>query len=219
MKNSYFFLLSLPILLGSCAVGPKITRAQHSSIPTLDEWQTTKLMPESIEQVRNEYPLEKLLDAETWPKSGAEQSIQIDVKFKRFDPHQHAITLIPGCTDAYLIDGKAIHGTDGNVPEKTLCEIERLEVIWNGKSFLLPTFAHDDCYYAFAGHKEGTRVWSVDNSNPESQQVHERIFNTSPDGRILRIKCSGGDGAGSYVVVWLLDSGGYVGRYFRAVMP
>jgi hypothetical protein len=187
--------------------------------PILDERLTTRLTPESIEQMRNGYQVGKLFDAETWPKSGADQSIQLDVKFKRFDPDQHTITLIPGCTDAYLINGKAMHGTDGNVPEKTLCEIERLEVTWNGKSFLVPSYAHADCYYAFAGHMEGARVWSVNNSNPESQQVHERIFYTSPDGHILKIQCSGGDGAGSYEVVWLLDREGYIGRYFGTVMP
>jgi len=219
MKHYCFFLLLLPVLLGSCAEWLKLDRTQHASIATIDDWKTIPLTPESIEQMRNGYPVKKLLDAEKWPIAGADQSIRLDVKFKSFDPDQHVITLIPGCTDAYLIDGKTIHGEDGSVPERSLCEIERLEVTWNGKSFLLPSYAYSDCFHAFSGRNEGLRVWTANNDNPESQQVHERIFFTSPDGRILRIKCSGGDGAGSYEVVWLLDHDGYVGRYFRAVMP
>jgi hypothetical protein len=179
----------------------------------------TLLTPESIELQRNGYPVEKLLDAEKWPASGSEQSIRLDVKFKRFDPDQHAIALIPGCTDAYLIDGKTIRGEDGAVPKKSLCEIERLEVTWNGRSVLLPSVAHADCFHAFSGHKEDAKAWTVKNGNPESQQVYERIFFTSPDGRFLRIECCGGEGAGSYEVNWLLDRDGYIGRYFRHIMP
>ena len=125
---------------------------KHACTPPigrLDGRETTKLKPDSIELYRKEFPLEQLLDAETWQAASPEQRIRIEVNFKKFRRDRHVVTLIAGCTSAFLIDGKEIKGEDGMVPKETMCEVARLAVTRSGSHMVVPPVAYGDCYYAF----------------------------------------------------------------------
>lgn len=104
-----------------------------------------------------------------------------------------------------MVDGKYAHGTDASIPNE---ELSRFEVIVDGRKWTIPGKFWRDCYNP---NLKSARATS---SDADSVDVQAWL---SQDGKRLTVKMLGSDGAGSYRVIWFLQSNGKHRREFESL--
>ncbi len=96
------------------------------------------------------------------------------------------------------IDGENFEGTDGGMPQQ---EIASFQIRVNEKETDVPKEAFTNLYqpnFAF-GWKKGL-----------TEYIHAYA---SRDGKYIFVTMNGGDGAGSYFVIWIFSKRKYIGRF------
>ncbi|NDV95689.1 hypothetical protein D0T84_12300 [Dysgonomonas sp. 521] len=114
-------------------------------------------------------------------------SIVITLTQTDFDPMQNKISRKDGFV--YKINGKEIWGTDGEIPKR---EYKSISIRLGKKNIDFPQSALENLY----------------NPNLENTEA-----NHDKDNDILYLQSTNSDGAGGYIVVWVIEKGQYKGRY------
>lgn len=134
-------------------------------------------------------------------KSGANtiifrnDSLQVSLSFKKFNPSQHKLTYKRENGVSYIsrINNKVIWGADGNIPKTQYASV----IIKKGNtSNQLPLSA-------------------IENLFEPTPEFHECRYDKEKD--ILYISALNSDGAGSYALLWVIEKGVYKERI--TVMP
>ena len=117
-------------------------------------------------------------------------SIQITVTEKKFEPKKHSFTYSKENKDQIqLIDRKQYYGTDGELPE----------------------FQYDEVKI-----KIGTQIIVLPKSATENlfqPSLYKVVAHYDKKSKTIYIDSINSDGAGSYIVVWKIKNGKYVDRY------
>ena len=125
----------------------------------------------------------------------AGKKIEIIMEVEDFREEEHKVTFGKGGYGAktLLVDGKEPIGTDNSVPTR---KFKKFSVLWNGVEKPISSELYRDYYQP-----------SLDTSADESGYASLR-FIVDPSGTWVQILMFASDGAGSYVVAFLLSESG-----------
>lgn len=117
-------------------------------------------------------------------------SLQIQVCAEKFIPQEHSIAHFKEYPDQIeFIDGKKYWGTDGGMPTS---KYSKIEIQMSSEPLLLP-------FSALEGLYEPTLRNTQVNIDEETNTIYIQSMNS--------------DGAGGYLIIWLIKNGEYIERF------
>ena len=140
----------------------------------------------------NRYPLKYLdsMTAEYGLYSNLPKGYEVKMNLKIFDLSKHKIKYRVYGDDICQIDNKGFWGTFTYIPK---FEIGSIKVKYNGITINIPNNQYNDIFFLYLNN------W---NSNAM----------IAKKGEYFIFMISGGDGAGSFVSIWIFKNNKYIGR-------